>query len=118
MCTSSFLGDIFLKGHHVLIARNRTQFLVPRRLDESEAHGGQNLVEKVRELGHDAALLLPNVNLIGQPDQELQELDKLHILVLRRVHGLIDDSHLCEVKLHPDYSVREQAADTFEQFDC
>ena len=34
----SFLGDIFVKRHHVILARLRMEALVTGRLNEREAH--------------------------------------------------------------------------------
>ena len=52
----------------------------------------------------------------GDSDDELEELNELHIRVLISIDRFIDYSHLSQVKLDLYHARSDETADTFEDF--
>ena len=54
----------------------------------------------------------------GNSNDELQELNELHIVVLSSIHWLINHGHLSQIELHSDHARWKKAAHGFEQLLC
>ena len=100
----------------VLIGRLVLQLGGVGRLHEREVDQRQDLAQQVGQLPSYAVILLAQVLLEGDAHEELQELDKLHVRILVRVHRLIDHCHLRKIELHLHHTLRDEAPDTFEDF--
>ena len=51
----------------------------------------------------------------GNANDEFQELNELHIIVLSCIHWLIDHGHLSKIELYLNHAGREKAAHGLEQ---
>ena len=83
-----------IEGLDVVVGRLVLQLGGVGRLHEREVDQRQDLAQQVGQLRSYAAVLLAQVLLECDAHEELQELDKLHVRILVRVHRLIDHSHL------------------------
>ena len=54
----------------------------------------------------------------GNANDEFQELNELHIIVLCCIYWFIDHSHLSQIELHIDHARSNEAAHGFEQLLC
>ena len=85
-----------------------------RKLDYSLTLQGKHVPQEVLELrAHTTAITEMHVE--GNTNDELQELNELHVVVLRGIDRLVNHGHLSQIELHRDRSLRQKAAHGFEE---
>ena len=101
-----------MEGLHVGIAGLRLQVRLRGLLELHISQGKHFLQVRAKLVRHRP--VLAQVLVEGDADQELKELDKLHIIVLRCVDRLVDDGHLGQIEQLSDGSLRNETSDGLE----